>query len=324
MDAADLLGHFSNMAQPIRPIPAYGLYGETGAFPDIMHCERVPDRAALHGWRIAPHRHGALHQFFLIGAGARASLDGRTLTMEGPTLLSAPRWTVHGFRFEPGQEGYVLSVAPDAMPELFGVEADCAGELDVWRAAPAPPELEAHFATILEELRETRPLRNARMRANVVEIAVALLRGSAREEAGRADTPQRRHMRAFEALLRTRLQERWTVAQYAQALGLSPTHLGRVTRALTGLSAARFIEARLFQEARRQLAYTREPVAEIAYRLGFDDPAYFSRAFRRVEGRSPTEYRAALEAERPAKARTGCQAERVGARRGPSRVRAAS
>jgi AraC family transcriptional activator of pobA len=50
----------------------------------------------------------------------------------------------------------------------------------------------------------------------------------------------------------------------------------------------------LFQEAQRSLAYTRMSVAEVGYTLGFEDPAYFSRAFRRHYGQSPSEYRQGL------------------------------
>ena len=45
------------------------------------------------------------------------------------------------------------------------------------------------------------------------------------------------------------------------------------------------------QEARRLLAYTLMDVAEVGYRLGYEDPSYFSRAFRRETGLSPSAFR---------------------------------
>jgi len=100
-------------------------------------------------------------------------------------------------------------------------------------------------------------------------------------------------MRAFERLVRLRLREHLRISDYAAELGLSPDHLGRICRAMTGLSAAAFVEARLMQEARRQLAYTRNPISQVAFDLGYADPAYFSRSFRRAQGTSPSAYRAA-------------------------------
>jgi len=89
---------------------------------------------------------------------------------------------------------------------------------------------------------------------------------------------------------------------YARALAVSPTHLSRVARAATGVSAQRLIEARLMREARRNLAYTHLGVATIAYTLGYADPAYFTRAFTRDAGLSPRAFRAQVAASAPAPA----------------------
>ena len=102
------------------------------------------------------------------------------------------------------------------------------------------------------------------------------------------------HMQAFEGLVRDHLRDGWNLRAYASALSLSPTHLNRVSRALSGLSAARFIESRQFHEACRLLTYTQMTIAEVGYALGFDDPAYFSRAFRRQMGETPSNYRRRL------------------------------
>lgn len=58
-------------------IPLYALYGEEMLFPDVLHCEMISDRASLRDWKIAPHRHQNLHQFFLILRGQTiANMDG--------------------------------------------------------------------------------------------------------------------------------------------------------------------------------------------------------------------------------------------------------
>ena len=61
----------------LSPIPVFTLYGETLPFPDVVHCERILDRAGQHGWHIAPHRHSQMAQIFTIEDGqARVTLDG--------------------------------------------------------------------------------------------------------------------------------------------------------------------------------------------------------------------------------------------------------
>lgn len=64
---------------------------------------------------------------------------------------------------------------------------------------------------------------------------------------------------------------------------------------LTGLSAQQAIETATFREACSLLVYTRMSVASVGYAVGFGDPSYFTRAFQRHLGLSPTQYRARFE-----------------------------
>ena len=62
---------------------------------------------------------------------------------------------------------------------------------------------------------------------------------------------------------------------------------------LLGRSAARVIQDRLMIEARRDLVYTSMSISRISFRLGFADPAYFSRYFLRETGKTPRAFRLA-------------------------------
>jgi AraC family transcriptional regulator, transcriptional activator of pobA len=288
--------HYLNMQTNSPPIPAYALYGESHGFPDLLHCERITTRAALHDWQIEPHRHGNLHQFFLLLRGkAVVGIDGESLTLTEPTLLSIPRWVVHGFLFERGTEGFVLSLPHETLPELFGPQTSLAPVIDQWGAVAAEPALSDLFEAILAEQTNSLLLRDTLMRALALQIVTLALRSLAPRHARSLPDPNTRHMAGFEALVRQHLRAQWRIETYAAELSISPTHLGRVVRSLTGISAARYIETRLFLEARRLLAYTRLQVAEVGYALGFEDPSYFSRAFRRHTGESPGLYRQRLQ-----------------------------
>ena len=103
--------------------------------------------------------------------------------------------------------------------------------------------------------------------------------------------------RRFEALLEQHHLERWSVSDYAAALSITATHLNRVTRAATGDTASHLILNRMIREARRNLVYTTLPVSTIAYALGFDDPAYFSRIYAAATGLSPRAFREQLHGD---------------------------
>jgi AraC family transcriptional activator of pobA len=57
------------------------------------------------------------------------------------------------------------------------------------------------------------------------------------------------------------------------------------------MSAFELIQDRLVREACRRLIYVAVPVTQLAYELGFVDPGYFCRFFKRRTGKTPNEYR---------------------------------
>jgi AraC family transcriptional activator of pobA len=92
-------------------------------------------------------------------------------------------------------------------------------------------------------------------------------------------------------------QEHWDIAEYAQALTMTLPTLNRLCRQFSGKGALDLIQDRLLLAARRHLIYTDASVEAIAFGLGFQDPAYFSRFFKRRAGVAPGQFRLARQAE---------------------------
>ncbi len=74
-------------------------------------------------------------------------------------------------------------------------------------------------------------------------------------------------------------------------LSVTPTHLSRVTKAVTGKTVAEIIQDRVLLEAKRKLAFTDLPVSEIAYALSFSSPSYFTRFFAARMAETPKAFR---------------------------------
>jgi AraC family transcriptional regulator, transcriptional activator of pobA len=294
MDEAGYFRYFPAMPALIpAPIPSWQLYGEDSPFPDLLHIERIVDRAEGLDWRIAPHRHLNLHQVFLILSGEIAlTLDGRKLRAVPPVVLNLPRGTVHGFAFSTGTEGFVLTLPAADFPDLFGAQSEAAPGLAQAFMVALPAGMAALFATLAADHAGTAPLRRLRLRAGALALCAALAEGA---PVAAAPPGGDARIVAFEGLVRAHLDRRWRLEDYARALAVSDRHLRRLCREATGLSAQAFVEAIRLREACRLLAYTRMQVQEVGFSLGFDDPAYFARAFRRVTGLSPGDYRARLE-----------------------------
>lgn len=98
-------------------------------------------------------------------------------------------------------------------------------------------------------------------------------------------------MQRFVALAEQHYREHRPLAFYAQALGVTPDHLSRTCRSLTGQSAQQRLHERLMLEARRMLAYTVMPVTQVASLLGYEDAGYFTKFFTRCVGSTPSRYR---------------------------------
>ena len=88
-----------------------------------------------------------------------------------------------------------------------------------------------------------------------------------------------------------RLGSSLNLNELAGTVNLSPYHFARTFKKLTGLSPMHyFIQMRL-QQACNLLDTTRQPIKQIAYDVGYPDPLYFSRIFRRIIGMTPRTYR---------------------------------
>lgn len=284
------------MPGPRDRILSYSLFGESAHLPDVMHCETIAERSVLHDWELEPHRHARLHQVLLVESGGGiAHLEGSTVPLQALSLVNVPPGHVHGFSFQPGTQGLVATLADELCDELLAQAGEVRRTLSHTRSVVADAPVALTMRQIAAEFNG-----RAASRALVLRGLCACLLGQVARRVSAADPVQAQLdesalLRRFEAALDAHHLEHWTVAQYAKALAVTPTHLSRVTRAATGEPASRLIEARVMREARRNLAYTNMSVSTIADALGFKDLAYFSRVFTRATGVSPRAFRARLD-----------------------------
>ncbi|MDR1864768.1 MAG: AraC family transcriptional regulator [Bacteroidales bacterium] len=97
--------------------------------------------------------------------------------------------------------------------------------------------------------------------------------------------------RRFKSLLREHLPERKKPSQYAELLHLSPSYLNEAVKNATGFTAGYWIRHEIILEAKRLLFHTDMSVKEIAFKLGYEDCAYFTRLFTGMSGMSPVQFR---------------------------------
>jgi AraC family transcriptional activator of pobA len=300
----DLVLFDQNAGMRQSTIPSFALYGEAAApGQDLLHIEAVESRSRLYHWEISPHVHQGLYQVLWLQRGAaEVALDEWVQRVQGPAAIVVPPGVVHGFRFAPGTDGLVLTLSArflvegefQSVGEAFRALFAAPGVLDFAQDAAPAERLHALLRELAAEFAQPgagdTPVPGWLARAVVWRLAQARAQGEQAAAGERAHRHQALFTR-FLLLVEQHFLEHWPLEKYASRLGLSTQRLNRLTRAESGRSALELVHERLTREACRRLVYIAAPAASLAAELGFEDPAYFSRFFKRRTGVSPQQYR---------------------------------
>ncbi|WP_417684135.1 helix-turn-helix domain-containing protein [Roseibium sp.] len=279
-------------------IPRYHLYGEGDPAEDFdfFHIETIRTRSAPLGWALEPHSHVHLFQVLMVtaGGGRLVGDQGESKLRPGMVALN-PAGAMHGWTFSPDTEGYVVSFTHDY---LGGHGADCSdAEKTALRTVSnlvfQPDSDESRrLAMYLAEM--AVEFDNGRRRREVFRplLALVLVHLFARKPDGaELDRTPGFSLFQFRSLVEENFRGERSPEFYAEQMGLTTQRLNRFCRLFTERTAAQTIRDRVMLEARRLLAFSDLSISQISYDLGYEDPAYFSRVFRKEVGESPQEFR---------------------------------
>jgi len=114
---------------------------------------------------------------------------------------------------------------------------------------------------------------------------------SATGEQRAAPSHEEELVRTIQAKLKSQLAQTYDFDALARSFGIAPITFRRYWGQYVGEPPARYLTSLRVQEAQRLLLQTERPVGEIARGVGFEDPLYFSRVFRKKTGLTASEYR---------------------------------
>jgi two-component system response regulator YesN len=131
----------------------------------------------------------------------------------------------------------------------------------------------------------------------LVLLTLSSSAGAARRPEGELEGAGAGRRTAFRALelLDARHAEELSLESVSQELGVSPSHLSRLLGRHAGMGFADCLARFRVERAKAYLGSGGISVKEAATMVGFRDPAYFARVFRRFEGESPAEFRSRRE-----------------------------
>jgi AraC family transcriptional regulator, transcriptional activator of pobA len=283
-------------------VPAFFLYGEPLRAPDArtVHVETIAARSSLYDWKIRAHRHRDLHQVLIVWRGPiEAQLDGAIETLRAPALVIVPPLTVHSFQFGKQTDGLVVTFAAGLAREIFRDSRSLSEILErpaasgFQRGQLAATDLKHLAMMLLRESSRAAAGRDTALHGLLTALLTNLLRiseGAAVPAPGAANR-EREMVARFREAVERRYRAHLGVAAYAREIGTSEAALRKACIKVGGQSPTELIHARMLIEAERQLRYTGMSITQIAYYLGFDDPAYFSRFFTKGMGASPRSFR---------------------------------
>ena len=242
-------------------------------------------------WRTEAMRSHATPRLLFIGKGqGRITIAGLTSGYGPNNLIFIPAHTIYGFELGPSVFGQMLAIPAAMAPEW----PDATTHLRL-RDVAAQKE----FASLLDGLERELKIgageasRAAHYHLGLISVFVERQIGLQDHDAmaARAETSSARIAAAFSDLVERDYRTDRGVADYAAALGVTPTHLTRCCKESCGRSALKLLNDRRHYEACVLLRETRTPIQSIAADLGFRSAAYFSRAFQSRAGRTPSQFR---------------------------------
>ncbi|MDR7273770.1 helix-turn-helix domain-containing protein [Catenuloplanes atrovinosus] len=223
-----------------------------------------------------------------VGQGAQEIDFVRHDCRPGTLLWARPGQAIRLNR-RAGLDAVLISWHPEDLPDHWRPDGRCG-----WQLAGEDEDAvisEVSQLVVDRERHAGTPLADDLLRhqLTVLMLRIALLAGG-----GAARAPERTTFREFTDAVEAGYTRTRRVEEYARELGCSVRTLTRACLAATGRSAKQVIDDRVALQARRLLACTDAPIADIGRALGFPEPTNFGRFFHRETGRSPGAFRAAL------------------------------
>lgn len=279
-----------------------GLYGEQHLpfVGDFMHMEPLEKRSKMYSWEIEEHFHTDLVQLFIIESGSGILFsEGSKTDLQAPCVVTVPANVLHGFHFEPNITGDVITLSTSFFDSLLKDRPTIKKEssrLYCFSIKDTPEMLEdlRYLKTqIQKELQNDAPEKLLALSTYFELIYLQLYREQFRTMADALISNNRNlsYYQRFQELIRQNAKNLLSIKDFAQVLGITQTHLNRVCHTVAGKSALKVVQDFTLNEAKKYLLNTSYSISEVAYFLNFNDPAYFSRLFKKRVGVAPGEFR---------------------------------
>ncbi|MEM5550168.1 4-hydroxyphenylacetate catabolism regulatory protein HpaA [Pseudoalteromonas neustonica] len=269
-----------------------------------IHYESLEKLADFFGRNMPVHHHDRFYQLHVILTGkVHVNLDENSYVVRAPMFFLTPPTIPHAFITDNDAQGHVITVRQQLvwqlMEKLLATGWDKSNFMTSPLCVSLVPEQNknaAHFLELLSltahESKQSGDEQGVALKALLQLILIDILRLADQSQPQQKTRKEDiRIFHHFNQLIEQHYKEHLTLVQYSEKMSVTEARLNDICRRLAGLPSKRLITDRLIQEARRLLSYSSVSISEIGYELGFQDPAYFTRFFRKNSGVTASKYR---------------------------------
>ena len=246
---------------------------------------------------IFPHRHNFYQMvLFLSGEGSH-EIDFKQYPIERGQVYFMGPGQVHSWMFEGKMTGYIVNFDIDYFKSLL-IQPDYVENLDLFSSLN-----EGVFTLEEYQVREISRLFDQLIELSSLPVAKDLKRSLLLyillrfDQAYIPNFPAKSidyHLvliKNFISLVDQNFKELHLPKEYAELLFVTPNHLNSVCKEYLGTQAGEVIRNRIMLEAKRLLILPDWTISQVAYELSFNDNSYFTKFFKKVEGKTPEEFR---------------------------------
>ncbi len=232
----------------------------------------------------------------LIGGRMELVMNDRCWPLGPGDTAMVPAGAMHRDAFDTAEDPDILFCAftwPPADAYFRSVDNDTLA----WMSSDRRTQLRAMFDQLRGDPAGERPVDRALLQVRLLAILLFILRQEAGDAPREVEDASRRLMLRAKEYIHNHYGECIRLDDIAAALHVSAYHLSHVFSRESDFTLWGYLMQVRMNEAKKLLLTGRLNVSEVARAVGYEDPNYFSKAFRKHVGLSPTEYAASKPSE---------------------------
>ena len=247
-----------------------------------------------------PHKHTFYHLVLFTKGGGTHAIDFKTFAVTPYQIYFMIPGQVHSWSFEGEVDGYVIHFSPsffesfllkneylDQFPFFSGIIDDAVIQVK----SALQQRIVNLFEEVIAENENPGQMAVDMIRSLLLQIFILLSRTNTDTKEKSLPAYNRTLLKTFQKLIEKNYATLKLPRDYAELMYITPNHLNALCNDLLAISAGEVIRNRILLEAKRLLINLDLTIAEIAYRLNFNDNSYFTKFFKKYTGLTPEEFR---------------------------------